>query len=75
MGQGLVIADKYYKDYGCRAKELKEEGKGVMGYFSALTPVEIISAAGFIPVRMKGNVNEPMTRADAYMETIVCPFG
>ena len=72
--KGLALAERYYSDYGCRAKELKKEGKRIMGYFSALTPVEIISAAGFIPVRMKGNVNEPITKADAYMETIVCPF-
>ena len=73
-GQGLAAAEKYYRDYGCRAKELKGEGMKVMGYFSTLAPVEIISAAGFIPVRMKGDVNEPITKADTHMETIVCSF-
>jgi bzd-type benzoyl-CoA reductase N subunit len=72
--KGLALVDRYYNDYGCRAKELKGEGKRIMGYFSALVPVEIISAAGFIPIRMKGNVKEPITKADTYMETIVCPF-
>jgi benzoyl-CoA reductase subunit C len=72
--QGLELAEKYYGDYGCRAKELKKEGKKIMGYLSALGPLEIITAAGFIPVRMKGSANEPITKADTQMETIVCPF-
>ena len=45
-----------------------------MGYLCALTPVEIISAAGFIPLRIKGDVNEPISKADVNMETIVCPL-
>lgn len=71
---GLATADKYYREYGSRAKELKSEGRKVIGYLSALGPVEIISAAGVIPLRLKGNVSEPITKADAHMETIVCPF-
>jgi len=73
-GQGLAMAEKYYRDYGCRARELKGKGQKIMGYLSALGPVEIITAAGFIPLRMKGNVKEPITKADTQMETIVCPF-
>lgn len=73
-GKGLELVEKYYSDYGCRAKELKKEGKKIMGYISALGPLEIITAAGFIPVRMKGDVNDPITKADIHMETIVCPF-
>ena len=73
-GKGLELAEKYYGDYGCRAKKLKRRGKKIMGYLSALGPLEIITAAGFIPVRMKGSVNEPITKADTQMETIVCPF-
>jgi len=72
--EGLSMVKKYYVDYGCRAKELKKEGRKIMGYISALGPLEIISAAGFVPIRMKGDVHEPITKADAQMETIVCPF-
>ncbi len=72
--EGLEKVKKYYMDYGCRARELKKEGKKVMGYMSALGPLEIIAAADFIPIRMKGYVHEPITKADAQMETIVCPF-
>jgi len=74
QGNGLATAEKYYREYGLRAKELHRQGKGVMGYLSALGPVEIITAAGLVPLRLKGDVSEPITKADAHMETIVCPF-
>jgi len=71
---GLAKADKYYSDYGSRARELKDSGRKVIGYLSALCPVEILTAAGVVPVRLKGNVSEAVTKADAYMETMICPF-
>lgn len=72
-GKGLAAVDRYYKDYGCRARELKGQGKKIIGYLCAYAPLEIITAAGFIPFRIKGNVREPITKADTRMETIVCP--
>ena len=71
---GLKLAEKYYNEYGSRARELKGSGTPVIGYLSALCPVEILSAAGVLPLRLKGNVSEAITKADAHMETIVCPF-
>lgn len=71
---GLAAAEKHYRQYGSRAKDLKAEGKKVIGYLSALGPVEILTAAGVIPLRLKGNVSEAITKGDAFMETIVCPF-
>ena len=71
---GLATVDKYYQDYGSRARELKKQGKQVIGYLCAFTPVEIIAAAGFVPFRIKGDVHEPITKADTEMETIVCPL-
>ena len=71
---GLTTAEKYYNQYGSRAKDLKAQGKKVIGYLTALGPVEILTAAGVIPFRLKGNVSEAITKGDAYMETIVCPF-
>jgi benzoyl-CoA reductase subunit C len=71
---GLEKAEKYYNDYGARARELKNSGRKVIGYLSALCPVEILTAAGVVPIRLKGNVSEAVTKADAYMETMVCPF-
>ena len=70
----LAIVKKNYQDYGSRARELKKQGKKIIGYICAYVPVEIITAAGFVPFRIKGNVNEPITKADTKMETIVCPL-
>ena len=71
---GLALAERYYARYGARARELRESGRHVIGYLSALTPVEILTAADVVPIRLKGNVSEAITKADAHMETIVCPF-
>ena len=68
------MVDKYYSQYGLRAKELKGSGKKIIGYLSALGPVEIMTAAGVVPFRLKGNVSEAISKGDAFMETIVCPF-
>jgi len=71
---GLALAEQYYSDYGIRAKELRDSGRKVIGYMTALGPVEILTAAGVVPLRLKGFADDSITKADAYMETIVCPF-
>jgi benzoyl-CoA reductase/2-hydroxyglutaryl-CoA dehydratase subunit BcrC/BadD/HgdB len=71
---GLATVEQYYSHYGMRAKELKSEGKMLVGYLFPVVPVEILTAAGVVPVCLKGNVSEAITRADAHMETIICPF-
>jgi benzoyl-CoA reductase subunit C len=71
---GLAVAQKHYSQYGSRARDLKASGKQVIGYLTALGPVEILTAAGVAPFRLKGFASEPITKADAYMETIACPF-
>lgn len=71
---GLAVAEIYHNNYGIRAQELKVGGDKVLGYLSALTPVEIMSAAGVVPIRLKYNVSEAVTKGDAYMETNDCPF-
>ncbi len=71
---GLAAVARHYRQYGQRARELHEQGQPVIGYLCAFTPVEMIEAAGLVPFRIKGDVNEPITRADTQMETIVCPL-
>jgi bcr-type benzoyl-CoA reductase subunit C len=66
--------ERYYKDYGLRAKELKEEGEKIIGYVCSFVPLEIITAAGCIPFRVRGNIHEPITTGDTLLETIVCPY-
>jgi benzoyl-CoA reductase subunit C len=73
-GNGFAAVEEYYTQYGIRAKQLKAEGRKITGYLGALGPVEIMTAAGVVPLRLKGFANDPITKADAHMETIVCPF-
>ncbi len=74
INKGLEGVEKLYQDYGSRARELRSQGEKVIGYICAYGPVEIMTAAGLIPFRIKGSVSEPITKADTEMETIVCPF-
>jgi benzoyl-CoA reductase subunit C len=66
--------EEYYLDYGIRARELKEEDKTVIAYICSLVPAEIITAAGLVPFRIRGDVTEPITKGDINLETIACPF-
>jgi len=70
----LNTVENYYKNYGLRAKELKDEGKKIIGYICSFVPLEIISASGCIPFRVRGNIHEPITTGDTLLETIVCPY-
>ena len=45
-----------------------------MGYFCCYPPEEIITAAGAVPYRITGNIREPITVADTYVETNACPY-
>jgi bcr-type benzoyl-CoA reductase subunit C len=73
-GNVFDTVETYYENYGLRAKELKKEGKKIIGYICSFVPLEIIAAAGCIPFRVRGNVNEPITKGDTLLETIVCPY-
>ena len=66
--------DRYYEDYGLRARELSREGKTIIGYICSFVPLEMITAAGCMPFRVRGDIREPITKGDTLMETIVCPF-
>jgi bcr-type benzoyl-CoA reductase subunit C len=70
----LNTVEKHYKEYGFRARELKAEGKKVIGYICSMVPLEIITAAGCIPFRVRGDIQEPITKGDTLLETIVCPY-
>ena len=70
----LSKVERYYNDYGLRARELKKEGKKVIGYVCSFVPLEIITASGAIPFRVRGDVHEPITKGDTLLETIVCPY-
>ena len=73
-GRIMAKVETYYKDYGARARELSVDGKKVIGYACSFVPLELITAAGCIPFRIRGDVHEPITKGDALLEAIVCPY-
>jgi benzoyl-CoA reductase subunit C len=46
-------------------------GRRAMGYLCSYVPEEIIHAAGFVPVRVRGNA-VPLRRADAHLQSFAC---
>ena len=45
-----------------------------MGYFCSYMPLEILTAADLIPYRIQGELGEPVTDADAYLDPGICPY-
>ena len=71
---GLSRAGEIYRDRTRRVKELQAEGRKVIGYLCLYPPVEMLTALEIVPFRLFGDMKEPITRADTYLPTIVCPF-
>ena len=72
--QGLARVQEIYQDRPQRVKELKAEGKRVMGYLCIYPVVEMMTALDLVPYRIFGDMREPITKADTYLATVVCPF-
>ena len=71
---GLARVDELYQNRTQRATELRKEGKKVIGYMCCFPPVEMFTALDMVPYRIMGSVQEPITQANAYLETILCPY-
>jgi len=74
QARGLARVEELYRDRSSRARELQKEGKKIMGYMCCFPPTEMFTALDMVPYRIMGNPAEPITEADAYLETIMCPF-
>jgi bcr-type benzoyl-CoA reductase subunit C len=46
-------------------------GRRAMGYLCSYVPVEMIRAAGFVPVRVRGN-SAPLSYVDAHLQSFTC---
>lgn len=57
-----------------RMKELKDGGKRVVGMFCSFVPVELIYAAGLIPVGLCSFTDEPIPAAEAHLPKNLCPL-
>jgi len=72
--KGLARAREIYLDRDKRVKELKASGKTVIGYLCLHPILEMMTALELVPYRLFGDMSEPITDADSYLPTMVCPF-
>ena len=72
--QGLSRVREIYQDRSRRAKELKAEGKKIIGYLDIHPVIEMLTALDLVPYHLSGDINEPITKADICLPTVVCPF-
>jgi benzoyl-CoA reductase subunit C len=72
--KGLAKADEIYRDRTRRVLELQSQGKKIFGYLCIYPILEMLSAFDIVPFRLFGDINEPITKANNYLPTVVCPF-
>ncbi|MFC1914274.1 2-hydroxyacyl-CoA dehydratase subunit D [Chloroflexota bacterium] len=72
--KGLGKVKEIYQNRTHRIKELKAEGSKIIGYLDIYPVVEMLTALDLVPYRILGDMNEPITKADVCLPTVVCPF-
>jgi len=72
--KGLARASAVYHNRRRRAEELKAAGKKIIGYLCAYPPLEMMTALDIVPFRLLGDINEPISKADSCLPSVVCPF-
>jgi len=70
---GIEPFIKGLNSHGRRLKTLSQSGKRVLGYFCAYTPIELIHAVGFLPVRIMGG-RGTISAADLVSPAFICPY-
>ncbi|MFC2069630.1 2-hydroxyacyl-CoA dehydratase subunit D [Chloroflexota bacterium] len=72
--KGLSGVRNIYLERTRRVLGLQKEGKKVIGYLCIYPVIEMLTAFNIVPYRIFGDMKEPITKADTYLPTIVCPF-
>jgi benzoyl-CoA reductase/2-hydroxyglutaryl-CoA dehydratase subunit BcrC/BadD/HgdB len=62
-----------HDDRGLHARRSAVQGRPVVGYIGCDTPVELITAAGALPVRLAGRAGRDTTLAQTYLDGSVDP--
>ena len=62
---------RYYEDPKATADNWKATGKSTMGYLCSYVPEEILFAAGILPIRVLGHL-ENVSLASSYFQPFVC---
>lgn len=55
-------------------QQWKDQGRGVIGCYCSYIPIEVITAAGFTPFRMRGTGSTGTDLADTCVSSINCSF-
>lgn len=71
---GLKRAREIYQNRSQRARELKAQGKKIIGYPCVYVPLEMLTALDLVPYRTCGDIREPITEADRALPTSFCPI-
>jgi benzoyl-CoA reductase subunit C len=74
MLKGLEKVRAIFQDRSVRVKELQREGRKIFGYLCIFPVTEMLTALDIVPFRLFGDINEPITRANNYLPSVVCPF-
>ncbi|MBM4453226.1 MAG: 2-hydroxyacyl-CoA dehydratase [Chloroflexi bacterium] len=72
--KGLARAAEIYGDRPERTKELKAQGKKIVGYPCVYVPLEMLTALDMVPYRTYANINESVTEADRALPASFCPI-
>ena len=73
MGCDLRPFQRAIAEQTTRLRESAEQGRRFIGYFCTYAPVELIHAAGFIPIRVSGR-SKTVQDADSLVPVFICPF-
>lgn len=72
--KGMNKIQALCEDRTHRVLELQKEGKRVFGYLCIYPVIEMLTALGIVPFRMFGDIDEPITKTNKFLPTVVCPF-
>lgn len=71
---GLKRVDDIYLNRDRRARELKAQGKKIIGYLCYFAPPELITAAGLVPYRIMGKMGDDILEANNHIESNSCAY-
>jgi benzoyl-CoA reductase/2-hydroxyglutaryl-CoA dehydratase subunit BcrC/BadD/HgdB len=71
--KGLSKAQEIYLNRSQRARELKADGKKIIGYPCVYVPLEMLTALDLVPYQTCGDIKEPVTEADRALPSSFCP--
>jgi benzoyl-CoA reductase subunit C len=70
---GLARAREIYSNRSQRARELKAQGKKIIGYPCVYVPLEMLTALRLVPYQTCADMKEPVTEADRALPGSFCP--